>query len=311
MSDGRTLSFHHAPGMAVTPAQRDRIASLGPDLGPALMQGTQALFAASYPGMDAATIVTRDHPYGDDPRHRLDIFRRAETTRAPVLVFVHGGGFVMGDKRSETLPFYDNIGDFAAQSGFVGVTITYRLAPAHIWPAGPEDMALVVAWLRAHVADFGGDPDAIFLMGQSAGAVHVASYVAHDRFHVTPGGGIAGALMLSCIFDVAAAEPNPFNRAYYGDDPSTYPDASVDAGLIATTIPLLFSISEHDVADFQHQAARFVAAYAVARGAYPPMLYLHGHNHLSPVLGIGSPGDTLGPDIRAFIATHSAPRPGA
>lgn len=293
------------------PQQRDRIAVLGPDLCPAMMQGTQALFAGSYPGMDAATIVTRDQGYGDDPRHRLDIFRRAEAARVPVLVFVHGGGFVMGDKRNDSLPFFDNIGDFAAQSGFVGVTITYRLAPAHVWPAGPEDLALVVAWLRAHIADFGGDPDAIFLMGQSAGAVHVASYVAHHRFHAVPGGGIAGALMLSCIFDVAAAEPNPFNRAYYGDDPATYPAASVDTGLIATDIPLIFSISEHDVSDFQRQAACFVAAYAAARGVYPPMLYLSGHNHLSPVLGIGSPGDSLGPDIRAFIAAHSARYSGA
>ena len=52
-----------------------------------------------------------------------------------MLVF-HGGGFVMGDKRSTETPFYDNIATFAALHGFVGVTITYRLAPAHQFPAG-------------------------------------------------------------------------------------------------------------------------------------------------------------------------------
>ncbi len=65
-----------------------------------------------------------------------------------MLVFVHGGGFVMGDKSSAETPFYDNIGTYAAQQGMIGVTVTYRLAPANQWPSGPEDMALIVGWLK-------------------------------------------------------------------------------------------------------------------------------------------------------------------
>jgi arylformamidase len=289
----------------MTPDLRERIAALGPDLTMEMLEATQSLFAARYPGFDPDVIIARDLPYGEDPRHRLDLFCKAGTSGAPVLVYVHGGGFVRGDKRSAGgAPFYDNVGDFAGRSGMVGVTITYRLAPDHPWPAGAEDIAAVVRWLRANVAEHGGDPDRIFLCGSSAGAVHVASYVAHPRFHVVPGGGVAGAILLSCIYDVAAAHPNPFHKAYYGDDAAAYPACSTAKGLIASEVPLLLTISENDIDDFQKQAAALAGAWGQATGNYPPLLRLTGHNHLSPALSIGTGESTLADEIAAFIAAH-------
>lgn len=289
----------------MNPDLRSRIAALGADLTMEMMGGTQALFAERFGGFDTDVEIARDIAYGEDARHRLDIFRAPGTVAAPVLVYVHGGGFVRGDKRSPGgLPFYDNVGDFAARNGMIGVTITYRLAPDHPWPAGPEDIAAVVRWLRDNVAQHGGDPERIFLAGSSAGAVHVASYIAHDRFHVAPGGGVAGAILLSCVYDVAAAHPNPFHRAYYGEEASAYPSASVTEGLIATAVPLLMTVSEYDVTDFQKQAAAFVATSGVATGSYPPMLYLTGHNHLSPALSLGTSETALATEIVNFIAAH-------
>lgn len=283
---------------------RQQIAALGPDLAPEMMKGTQQLIAAHHGQPDPATKITRDCAYGADERHRADIFTRDGVEDAPVLVFVHGGGFVMGDKRSEGTPYYDNIGHFAAANGWVGVTMTYRLAPAHPWPAGPEDLRDLIDWLAENVATYGGDPRKIVLMGQSAGAVHVASYVAHRQFYPQGGAGIAGALLISCIYDVEAADANSFHIAYYGEDRSRYATASTVEGLIGTDIPFLASVSEFDVADFQKQAADFVGRYGSARGAYPRMLYLTGHNHLSPALAVGSDIDSLGPEIRAFIKAH-------
>jgi triacylglycerol lipase len=290
----------------MNPELRSRIQAFGSQLSPAMMQGTQAMFAASFGGMDPATQIERDLRYGEDERNRLDIFRHEGTSGAPVLVFVHGGGFVMGDKRSSETPFYENVGDFAARNGLVGVTITYRLAPASPWPAGAEDVGAAVAWLRANIAQYGGDPDRIFLMGQSAGAVHVASYVAHQRFHAADGAGVAGALMISGVYDVATADANQFHKAYYGEDPAAYAACSSAEGLIASDVPQLFSVSEFDGSDFQKQAAAFVSRHLEARGTYPRMIYLSGHNHLSPVLQIGSPSDTLGQEVLDFIAAHAA-----
>lgn len=282
---------------------RTTVEALGPDLSPAMMQGTQAYLAARHPGFPPELRIERDFAYGEHERHRLDIFRNDGTEAAPVLVFVHGGGFVMGDKRAPGgLPFYDNVGAFAAQHGMVGVTITYRLAPAHPWPAGPEDMGAVVRWLQDDIVGFGGDPGRIFLMGQSAGASHVAAYVAHAAHHAGPGAAIAGAIMISLIHDVVSADDSPMHRAYFGEDRARHAAASDTTGLIAATVPQLFSVSEFDPAQFQKQAASLVAAWAAATGAYPRMHYLAGHNHLSPALAIGGPDDVLGPIITDFIA---------
>lgn len=272
----------------MNPELRKKLEGFGRELTPDMLGGTNRIFAELNQGMDPATQVTRDISYGPDERNRLDIFRQEGTSGAPVLVFVHGGGFVMGDKHTEGSPFYSNIGDFAARRGMVGVTITYRLAPAHRFPSGPEDVALAVKWLRENIADYGGDPGKIVLAGQSAGAVHVAGYVAHKRFHVAENGGIAGAMIMSGMFDTLTCTPNDFHRAYYGDDPKDWGVASCMAGLLNAKIPLCFTLSELDPQDFQTQAAQLVGAWGVAHAAYPEMHLLAGHNHLSPALSIGS-----------------------
>ncbi|MCW2362175.1 triacylglycerol lipase [Sphingobium sp. B1D7B] len=281
----------------MTPEIRKQLEAFGTELTPDMMGGTQGIYRALQPGIPAGARVTRDHQYGPDARNRLDIFTRDGLSGAPVLVFVHGGGFVMGDKTTEGSPFYDNIGSFAVDEGYVGVTMTYRLAPAATWPAGGEDVANAVIWLRENVAQFGGDPDRIFVMGQSAGAVHVADCVA--RFSPQ----IAGALMCSGIYDVAAAEPNQFQKSYYGEDPAGWAQASTVAGLLTSKIPLFFSVCEFDPVPFQQQAASLAARYAITNKAFPRLHWLGGHNHLSPVLEIGTPDSDLEHHIMNFIAT--------
>ena len=142
-------------------------------------------------------------------------------------------------------------------------------------------------------------------MGQSAGAVHVASYLAHSRFHGKNGANIAGALLLSCIYDIAAADVNTFHQAYFGEDETAYPACSSAQGLIESSVPWMASLAEFDVPDFQKQAAHFALCHVEQTGRYPPIHYLSGHNHLSPALEIGSPGATLEPVILDFIASQT------
>ncbi len=286
----------------MTPELRAQLEALGRDLTPDMLGGTNRLFAAMNRGIDAATKVTRDLSYGPDERHRLDVFARDGLAGAPVFVFVHGGGFVMGDKHTEGSPFYSNVGEFAARQGWIGVAVTYRLAPAHKFPAGAEDLALVVQWLRDNVAQYGGDPARIVLSGQSAGAAHVASYVAHKRFHVAERGGIAGAVMMSGIYDTLNTTPNDFHRAYYGEERSDWGPASMQAGLINSEIPLLFTVSELDPTDFQVAAARLAAEWGTAKGEFPRLHYLAGHNHLSPALSLGSPETEVEELVAVFVA---------
>jgi arylformamidase len=213
---------------------------------------------------------------------------------------------VMGDKTMPGSPFYDNFGTWAAQQGWIGVTMTYRLAPAHRWPSGPEDMARAVAWLREHVAAFGGNPQKIFLVGQSAGAAHVAAYVAHERFQ--PGAaGIAGAVLISGVLDLSSQPPNQYTAAYFGGNAAAVAEAATINGLVASAVPLLFTVSEFDPPDFQAQAMQLAQAWHQEKGCYPPMVYLAGHNHISPAQSIGSSEDYVESYIADFVAAISGP----
>ena len=285
----------------MTDELRRSIRALGSAMTPQYFGDSIAMFAPLAPKPDAANCtVERDIAYGPHDRHRIDIFQPAGAAGAPVLLYVHGGGFIQGDKGGPDAPFYNNIGAWAASEGMIGATITYRLAPDHPWPAGAEDLAAAIAWLRANVAERGGDPARIFISGQSAGAAHVASYVALDHLH-GDGPTVAGAIMLSGFYDVTRAQHSPFEEAYYGTDASRFSGQSSLAGLIASDIPCMFTIAEYDSFNFQSQAAMLVADWFAARGEWPRMLYLPDGNHMSAALGIGRPGDPLSAEIAAFI----------
>ena len=91
----------------------------------------------------------RDVKYGPADRNLLDVFMpETNSSPRPVLIFVHGGGFVAGNKRDAGSPFYDNVMLWAVKNGFVGVNTTYRLAPQSPWPAGAEDFAAAVNGFR-------------------------------------------------------------------------------------------------------------------------------------------------------------------
>ena len=275
------------------------IDALGAELTPTMMQATGGLCGEALSAPSTGVEVSRDHRYGPHDRNRLDLFSQGHETGKPVLLFVHGGGFIMGDKTSEGSPFYDNIGNWAAANGLLGATMTYRLAPADPHPAGTEDVLAAVCWLKANAAAHGGDPARIYVMGQSAGASHVAAFVAEGDE------AVAGALLVSCIFDVGAAPPSPFHEAYYGPDHADYARFGTTSGLIASPVPLLVTVSEFDAQQFQHQAGQFAADWTAAKGTFPRLHWLRGHNHLSPAQAIGGSVDSLGPLIRDFIADTS------
>jgi acetyl esterase/lipase len=294
----------------MTPAKlRQEIRAIGDEFSFDVIMKCRDLYAPLHKKAPKANAsIMRDIKYGRNERHRLDVFRpRAKSkTGRPVLIFMHGGGFVAGDKTQPGSFIYDNIGLWAARQGYVGVNMTYRLAPAHQWPAGAEDVAAAVNWVYRKIADHGGDRKKIFLMGQSAGAAHVANYIAEPAFHKVKGGGIAGGLLISGIYDLIEAAHDERLTSYYGTDESTYAARSSLKGLAETKVPLLFSLSEFDPFDFQNQAALVTAAFIKSRKACPRMIYLTNHNHLTSSLQINVEPDTLGPEIKSFIEVYSA-----
>lgn len=260
---------------------RAAVTRIGPTMGPEAVASTGAALAPfiAAPGVTPV----RDLRYGEDARHRLDVFTPGAGAR-PVLVFVHGGGFVGGDKTRPGVHYYDNIAAWAARQGWVGVNITYRLAPQHPFPAAREDLAAALAWVRANIAQHGGDASRILLMGQSAGAAHVADYLASRA--AAP--GVAAAALVSGVYDVARYPRAATTRAYYGEDEAQLAARSALPGLARLTIPLLVARAGNEPEPFRTQALLLRDALCAARTPCPAILELDGHNHFSTVFAIGS-----------------------
>jgi triacylglycerol lipase len=279
----------------------DQMRALGLDFTPAQIQGSVALFTPLLPAVDEA-YVTRDLSYGPDPRNRLDLFGSKPGEKRPVVVFIHGGGFVMGDKGNAGQPFYNNFGAWAARLGWLGCTATYRLAPDNPWPAGSEDLAGIVGWLRANAGAHGGDPEKIILVGQSAGAAHVGSYVAGcGGFSSAEVPSIAGAILMSGVYDLENSEHSTYEQAYYGTDAGRFAEQSSTAGLARTPLPCLFTLAENDPEPFQRQAALLIGRWVAAKGKWPDFAILEAHNHITPVHMLGGSQDEVGPILRTFI----------
>jgi triacylglycerol lipase len=250
----------------------------------------------------AGVKVERDVKYGPADRNLLDVFAsETNASSRPVLIFIHGGGFVAGNKRNPGSPFYDNIMLWAVKNGFVGVNATYRLAPQFVWPAGPEDLASVVQWVSEKIAERGGDPARIFLVGQSAGAIHVAGYVSHPEFHKVKGGGLAGAVMVSGLYDLTASPAGDAEIAYFGSDPSRYAERSSLQGLLATKIPLMVSAAEFDPPRFVEQYELIKQASCKRANGCAHAYMLPQHSHISEVYAINTADTRLTDEILEFV----------
>jgi acetyl esterase/lipase len=118
----------------------------------------------------------RDLNYGqdDNPRHRLDLFRRRNLEPgAPVLLQIHGGGWIVGNKEQQGLPLLYHM----AARGWLCVSINYRLSPKATWPDHLVDCKRALRWVREHIAEHGGDPDVVIATGGSAGG-HLTAMLA-------------------------------------------------------------------------------------------------------------------------------------
>jgi acetyl esterase/lipase len=253
-----------------------------------------------YPGVR----IERDVKYGAADRNLLDVFMpdTASSSR-PVLIFVHGGAFVAGNKRMPGTPFYDNIMLWAVKNGFVGVNVTYRLAPQAVWPSGAQDLAAAVQWVSDNIGQRGGDPARIYLMGHSAGAVHVANYVSHPEFHTVKGGGLAGAILVSGIYDLTATPLGDPERSYFGADPSRYAEQSSLAGLLRTDVPLMIVAAELDPPGFVKQFDLLRQATCQRASGCARAILLPQHSHMSEVYSINTADTGLTDAILDFVKT--------
>ena len=267
-----------------------------------------------------ALAVHRDIPYenisGVNPNlTSLDIYsvRPVPARPAPVVVWVHGGGWAIGDKSNgmRTKPA------LFGSAGYCLVSINYRLSPTKpssdpkrvMYPIHERDVAAAVAWVHARIAEYGGDPERIALMGHSAGA-HLVSIVSTDESFLKacglPLGVIKGTLSLDTAGDDVAAviefHPNKMYTNAFGSDPAVWKQASpvthVGPG---KGIPPFFLVTRGMPAR-KEQCAKFTKALQQS-GINATLVDATGYTHNEVSGKIGTPGETvLTPPIMQFLA---------
>jgi acetyl esterase len=256
-----------------------------------------------------------DEGYGPHERHRLDVYRPelfANTPR-PLLMMLHGGGFIRGDKSQRA-----NIGLWAAREGFVAVLPNYRLAPESRWPSGPEDVAAVWRWLHSHAARLGGDPTRVVLMGESAGAAHVAAASLCRAFQPA-GWRIAAAVLLSGPYNArleglaraqfGIATPDPRNDAYFGPELAASDAPSIVDHIDAAPFPLLIGYAERDLLQMQVQAGELFARLVSRHGFAPALHCWREHNHFSQAYSFGTSDVSVSMPVADFIRQHTGFQP--
>lgn len=206
--------------------------------------------AAADPPKSFKVERTADIDYCDIPndpdraQHRLDVFRPVGKDECSVVFFVHGGGWMIGDKDDVFGIYgYGTIAESIARRGVVVVLPNYRLSPKAKHPDHITDVARAFAWTHRNIAKYGGRPDQLFASGHSAGG-HLVSLLATDETYLKAEGlsatDVKGVVSISGIYRVdafdlrlsamnewldASAEIHPF-ASVFGDDPEVLKQAS-------------------------------------------------------------------------------------
>ena len=172
--------------------------------------------------------VVRDRAYGNDPRQRLDIYvPDGLKTKAPVILFFYGGFWQSGSK-----DYYLAFGQAFASEGIIVAIADYRLYPQVRYPAFIRDGANAFAFVQAHVAQYGGDPESIFVAGHSAGA-YIALMLAADPSWLREAGGeptrLRGAIGISGPYNFLPLRDRNLIAIFGGGDRlDTQPIARID-----------------------------------------------------------------------------------
>lgn len=261
--------------------------------------------------------VRRDIPYASPAHERqvLDVYAPPGAKGLPVVFWIHGGGWQAGDKSEVQLKpkaFTDR--------GFVFVSASYRLLPHVEMGAIVRDIAKAIRWTHEHIAEHGGDPDRILVMGHSAGA-QLAALVCIDGRYLKDE-GVSPAILKGCVpvdgdtFDVPAIietaetrrrvhglpQATFGHREKFGNDPAKHRDFSAVTHVAKDKgIPpfLIMHVADHP--DTGAQAQRLADAL---RGAgIPARVYgarESTHNRINA--DIGRPDDPGTKALFEFVA---------
>jgi arylformamidase len=259
--------------------------------------------------------IKRDLPYGEAERQLLDIYAPKDAKNLPVVFWIHGGGWQAGDKsqvQEKPKAFVDR--------GFVFVSISYRLLPKVEMLTIFQDVAKSLGWTYKHIAEYGGDPNRIFVMGHSAGAQLAALLCIDERYLKAE--GVPFSALQGCVpvdgdtYDVPAiietaetrrrvhGEPQAKfgHREKFGNDPEKHKDYSAVTHVAkGKGIPPFLILYVADHPDTSAQARRLASVLKASE--IPATLFgakETNHNRLNDNLGV--PEDPATKALDAFLS---------
>ncbi len=242
-----------------------------------LLSSAAPVRAASELSEKAAPILIKDIPYPGaakgDRRRSLDLYLPADArTKPPLLIFVHGGFWLLSDDEFRIGPA---VAEALVREGIAVALLRYRLAPPISHPKQAEDVAAGVALLVREAQRYGYDRSRIFLSGHSAGG-HLAALIALDPKYLGKNGAspksLAGVVAFSGLFDLAPHRPVSEDQKYavantFGHDPAVLKQASPLAHVRAGASPFLIFGAVNDLPGFLPDAKTF--ADALTRAGNP------------------------------------------
>jgi acetyl esterase/lipase len=289
----------------------------------------------------------RYHPGRD--RQTLDVFSPQGAEGRPVVLFVHGGAWVFGDKNLFGL--YRRVGRYFARNGVVAVLVNYRLSPKVRHPEHARDVARAFAWARRNARAYGGDPDRIVLCGHSAGAHLVSLVGTAEEYLRDPALGLSdgdrsalrGVIAVCGVYRIPA--PDEFRemfgeilcclrvgrtplvppavapvlarhggglnlfRMVFGDGEEVRRRASPLAQVRPGLPPFLVLYAAVEVPRLAGMAADFSEALTRA-GTEAELREVPGCTHNTILFRLGRPGDAAGPALLRFVdRCAAAPAP--
>ena len=258
--------------------------------------------------IDRATAGSRDVAevervrLGDDPAVKLAVYaqpRASGDEPRPVIVFTHGGGWNWGDPYD-----YGFIARSFASEGYVVVLTGYRLFPEARYPAMLEDLADAVAWTEANIAQYGGDPDRVVLMGHSAGAYN-SLMLGLDKSWLAAKGmnadDLAGVVSLAGPADFYPFDTeNSINSFGQAEDP----EATQPVNHARADAPPLLLVHGEDDTVVRIRNARSLERAMTAAGGTAETAYYPGMGHNDVLLKLVSPwwrDDRVRTRVLAFV----------
>ncbi len=243
-----------------------------------------------------------DLAYGDDERQKLDVYMPevASVSPAPVLLFFHGGYWVIGHK--------DLLGFMApaiTTAPALLVSVGYRLAPGAKYPQQVDDGRAALRWVHDNIAGYGGDPSGIYVGGHSAGG-HLAALITLQRERLAdfglPTDVIKGCFPVSGVFDVTETPADRREAFLESDDHGR--DASPMYNTEGNSTPFLLEIGSEDFDNLREQHPRMLAALRQEQG-YVEEMVREGHNHFQISLDHADPGSPWTRRVREWMTKGS------